>query len=418
MRDEVVTCKLYLGLAFTILTIERVTIGCCEVGGGGGGGGVVVGGVDFVCGDGVGRGVGGVNCGVVYGFVYGVVKAPISAMIVRVPEKDKWCGTRGKFVRWKGVRIMSKEFAHLKVPLQNILSATSNFAEENVIRFSEFAKDYKGQLLWSDELTDITARRLNKERNDREQLFWMEISMLSSLKLKNLVSLVGFYDEKHEKIIIIRRETRYSLNDYLSDSMLLTWVRRLEICVRIAHALTYIHYDEPRDFSVIHRVITSGRVLLNDEWEPKLCDFERSMNIKASQRHHSFHTTVEGVDGYGDPTYIETKRVSHKSDIHYPLSRKKKLENIIDLELRKQMDLQSLTMFSEIAYECLDEEQSRRPNIEDIVPRLEKALESTRENSRTLQEIGEQVTDVSPATYVAGESALNDKIDPTWHQFS
>ncbi|GJW01382.1 uncharacterized mitochondrial protein-like protein [Tanacetum coccineum] len=38
-------------------------------------------------------------------FVGVQVKAPISAMIVRVPEKDRWCGTRGKFVRWKGVRI-------------------------------------------------------------------------------------------------------------------------------------------------------------------------------------------------------------------------------------------------------------------------------------------------------------------------
>ncbi|GKD43134.1 hypothetical protein Tco_1267779, partial [Tanacetum coccineum] len=53
--EEVVTCKLYLGLAFTILTLERVTIGCCEVGGGGGGGGS--GGVGAVCGDGVDRGL-------------------------------------------------------------------------------------------------------------------------------------------------------------------------------------------------------------------------------------------------------------------------------------------------------------------------------------------------------------------------
>ncbi|GJV75235.1 hypothetical protein Tco_1506819 [Tanacetum coccineum] len=96
--EEVVTCKLYLGLAFTIPTLERVTIGCCEVGGGGGVGGVV-GGVGVVCGDGVDRGVGGVDCGVVYGIVCGVVKAPISAMNVRVPEKDRWCGTRSKFMR-------------------------------------------------------------------------------------------------------------------------------------------------------------------------------------------------------------------------------------------------------------------------------------------------------------------------------
>ncbi|GKC87182.1 hypothetical protein Tco_1147831 [Tanacetum coccineum] len=84
-----------------------MTIGCCEVGGGGGGG--VIGSVRVVCGDGVDSGVGGVVCGFVCGFVCGVVcgvvKAPISTMIVSVPEKDRWCGTRGKFVQWKGVRV-------------------------------------------------------------------------------------------------------------------------------------------------------------------------------------------------------------------------------------------------------------------------------------------------------------------------
>nr|GFB78309.1 protein kinase-like domain, phloem protein 2-like protein [Tanacetum cinerariifolium] len=128
----------------------------------------------------------------------------------------------------------------------------------------------------------------------------------------NVVSLVGFCDENDEKIIIIRNEmARGPLQTYLSDSTRLTWVRRLEICVGVAHALSYIHYDEPRDFSVIHHYIDSSRVLLNDEWEVKLCDFEYSMKIKVSQRHHSFHTNrLEYVDGYGDPTYIETKTVN------------------------------------------------------------------------------------------------------------
>ncbi|GJY38982.1 kinase-like domain, phloem protein 2-like protein, partial [Tanacetum coccineum] len=299
----------------------------------------------------------------------------------------------------------SNEFAHLKVPLANIISATNNFAEENVISTSNIGKRYKGQLLLSGELIDITAQRLKKERTDREQLFWMEISMLSSLKHKNVVSLVGFCDEDDDKIIIIyKNETaRGMLVEYLSDSMMLTWVRRLEICVGVAHALSYIHYDEPRDFSVIHRHIDGSRVLLNDEWQPKLSDFGVSMKIKASQRHHSFHTnSLEYVNGYGDPTYIRTKRVNQKSDmysfgivlfqllcgwpsiiddennnrlaplaiIHY---REKKLENMIDHDLLEQMDLHSFNMFVEIAYECLDEERSQRPNIADIVPRLEKA---------------------------------------------
>ncbi|GJZ23380.1 hypothetical protein Tco_0560839 [Tanacetum coccineum] len=45
MGKEVVTWKFYLRLAFTVLTLERVIIGCCEVCGGGGGGGVFDGGV-------------------------------------------------------------------------------------------------------------------------------------------------------------------------------------------------------------------------------------------------------------------------------------------------------------------------------------------------------------------------------------
>ncbi|GKF63558.1 kinase-like domain-containing protein, partial [Tanacetum coccineum] len=195
------------------------------------------------------------------------------------------------------------------------------------------------------------------------------------------------------------------LNGYLSDPVLLTWVRRLEICVGIGNVLSYIHYDEPRDFSVIHRRINRGIVLLNDGWEPKLCEFEDSIKIKASQRHHSFHTNrVMGTIGYVDPTYLETNRVSHKSDIYSfgivmfellcgresiidsdtnnylaPLAatryREKRLDEIIDWDLWKQMDSQSFNIFAEIAYDCLNEERSRRPNIDEIVTRLEKALE-------------------------------------------
>nr|GEV55861.1 protein kinase-like domain, phloem protein 2-like protein [Tanacetum cinerariifolium] len=299
----------------------------------------------------------------------------------------------------------SNEFAHLKVPLENIISATNNFAQENVMLEHWFEKRYKGQLLRSGELIHISARRLNIESNDREQLFWMEISMLSTLKHKNLVSLVGFCDENDEKIIIIRLQRRGSLSNYLSDPMLLTWMRRLEICVGLAHALSYIHYDEPRDFSVIHRCISSSTVVLNDDWEPMLCDFEDSMKIKASQRHHSFHTNrVMYMKGYGDPTYIETKRVSHKSDMYSfgivlfellcgrksiigsdtdkylaPLAvthyREERLNEIIDWDLWKQMDSQTFNIFAETAYDCLNEERSRRPNIDEVVTRLEKALE-------------------------------------------
>ncbi|GJW92387.1 kinase-like domain, phloem protein 2-like protein [Tanacetum coccineum] len=189
------------------------------------------------------------------------------------------------------------DLLHFKIPLADILSATNNFVPGKLI--------------------DIEAQRWNKEWDDKEQQFWMEIFMLFTLKHKNLVSFVGFCDENDEKIIIIKLETRGSLDYYLSDPMSLTWVRRLEICVSVAHALSYLHYDEHSDFSFIHRNIESGTILLNDNWEPKLCEFRLSMKIEASQRHDSFHVDkVWDRKGYTDPAYLETKRAHHMSDLY------------------------------------------------------------------------------------------------------
>nr|GEY57282.1 protein kinase-like domain, phloem protein 2-like protein [Tanacetum cinerariifolium] len=57
------------------------------------------------------------------------------------------------------------------------------------------------------------------------------------------------------------------------------------------------------------------------------------------------------------------------------------------------MDPRSLNIFAETAYECLNEEQSQRPNMDEIVTRLEKALElqlecENAEHSSVVDEVG------------------------------
>ncbi|GKD44980.1 kinase-like domain, phloem protein 2-like protein [Tanacetum coccineum] len=296
---------------------------------------------------------------------------------------------------------------HFKIPLQYILEATNNFGEDKITEEADFGNVYTGQLfLWSGESIKIDARRFNKDEwdDEKEQQFWMEIFMLSTLTHKNLVSFVGFCDENDERIIIIMHETRGSLENHLSDSRLLTWVRRLEICVDLAMALSYLRYDEHRDFSVIHRNIDSETILLNDNWEPKLSEFRLSMKIEASERHDSFCVNkVWDRKGYTDPTYLETKSAHHKSDMYSfgivmfellcgrksisehpdnkyltPMAifhyKEKTLDDIMDPELWKQMDPQSFNVFAQTAYDCLNEERSQRPDIGEVVTRLEEAL--------------------------------------------
>ncbi|MFS7990509.1 putative protein kinase RLK-Pelle-CrRLK1L-1 family [Helianthus anomalus] len=125
---------------------------------------------------------------------------------------------------------------------------------------------YKGQLQRSGELITIFALRLDRKHGGGDVEFWTEISILSDLKHKNLVSIIGFCDERNEKIIVTTHAAKGSLKAHLKNPNL-TWTQRLRICVGVARALSYLHYDERRGYSVMHLNINSSTILLDENWE-------------------------------------------------------------------------------------------------------------------------------------------------------
>ncbi|GKC41596.1 kinase-like domain, phloem protein 2-like protein, partial [Tanacetum coccineum] len=302
----------------------------------------------------------------------------------------------------KETKSFLKDLSHLKLSFQDIKSATNNFAQENIISEFRFGRIRKGRLLHSEQLIDIIVKRFYFENvKDESKKFWTEILMLSSLKHKNLVSLIGFYEDVDNKIIIYKKEANESLEKYLSDETF-TWMQRLKICVGVANALSYLHYDPGRDFSVIHCNIRSSNILLDDdEWEPKLSGFELSLKNTVTRRHRILLTRDAIENIYLDPKYKKSGGVTHKSDIYsfgvvlfevlcgrsavLPdeesgeglLSQlaKSRLDDMIDPHLREQMDPETFKIFSEIAYYCVQEERAKRPHIDQVVNRLEKALQ-------------------------------------------
>ncbi|KAK9058426.1 hypothetical protein SSX86_023268 [Deinandra increscens subsp. villosa] len=208
-----------------------------------------------------------------------------------------------------------EEFSRFKFKLRRIVDATSNFSEENLIGQGAFGKIYRGNLLLYGERIIIAVRRLHYDYGQGDLEFWNEISMLASLKHGNLVSFIGFCDEKGEKIIINKHEVNGSLDKYLS-SPTLTWMQRLQICVDVAHALNYIHCGDGRESSVIHRNIKSSKILLDENWKPKLSGFQHSKTNTRARRHRLVLTDTIGTIGYVDPTYEKTGFVTHKSDVY------------------------------------------------------------------------------------------------------
>ncbi|XP_071739344.1 receptor like protein kinase S.2-like [Rutidosis leptorrhynchoides] len=286
------------------------------------------------------------------------------------------------------------------IGLQVIDSATSNFSDENLIQKDKLGKFYKGKMLKSGQLTDIIARRVG-DTYEQTYGFWTEISMLHSLKHKNIVSIAGICDENGEKIIIYEQQTVHGhLDRHLTDATNLTWTRRLKICLGVAQALDYLHCD------VIHCDVNCSKIFLDEDWEPKIFGFEHSTTFPGSWRHRLLSSQHFNTSNYRDPTYIDTAIVTPKYDVYsfgvmlfdvlcgrkasikdggvddqsLPEMAKRhfadeKLDEIIDKGLRKQMDLQSLKIFSDIAYRCCSEEQLRRPSMDQVVKELGEAIE-------------------------------------------
>ncbi|KAJ0876903.1 putative protein kinase RLK-Pelle-CrRLK1L-1 family [Helianthus annuus] len=310
------------------------------------------------------------------------------------------------------------KFDYLNLPLIDIQTATNHFAEENIVRRDGFGNEYKGQLLLSSgQLIDIIARRLDRRYGQGTKEFQTEIMMLASLKHPNLVSIVGFCDERYEKIIVNKFEAKGSLDQYLSDPIKLPWTQRLHICLGIARALSYIHYDQGRTLSVIHRDIKSLKIVLDDKWEAKLSGFELSTMQPATRRQGLVLDLPCGTPGYVDPAYAASATVNHKSDVYslgvvlfevltgrkawsddrdwwlFAKTAKSNYENgnlndVIHPDLHKQMDQGSLKKFSEAAYCCLKDQRSQRPNIDQLIFALDQALklQMAHEDSLALKE--------------------------------
>ncbi|KAI7736329.1 hypothetical protein M8C21_007326, partial [Ambrosia artemisiifolia] len=296
------------------------------------------------------------------------------------------------------------QFAHLRIPLEDVVKATDNFHDDNIIvRRGIIGPAYKGQLSQAGKLIKITAVRLDRKKGKGDIEFWTEVSMLSDLQHENLTSIIGFCDEQNEKIIVTTYEAKGSLRGHL-NSPNLTWTQRLKISIGVARAMSYLHHDEGRSYGVIHRYLNSSSILLDENWEAKLSGFMFSVKQSVNRMDQDLLCEPVGVRGYEDPTFEKSIGVSHKSDTYSfgvvlfeilcgrkafvsndshkllaPLAihhyEKNTLKDIIHPDLWNQLSRQSVDIYSKISYSCLKEDPTYRPNTNNIVNKLEKALE-------------------------------------------
>ncbi|CAI9271485.1 unnamed protein product [Lactuca saligna] len=297
-------------------------------------------------------------------------------------------------------------YDHLRIRLADIKKATDDFSKDRHIGGGGFGEVYRGELINHSQGQTLAFKRLNRKHGQGTRELWNEIYMLSEYKHPNIVSLLGFYEDNIEGILVYEYASRSGLDLYL-DKKELDWRQRLTICIGGASGLAYLHSGGADGTlqKIIHRDVKSSNILLDKEWNAKISDFGLSKFAPANKNISIIHTGAVGTLGYCDPLYLESGSLTKESDVYSfgvvlfevlcgrlcIRSAQKHGENFIELvktsyeqqtlinivchHLQHEIRPESMKVYTEIAYQCLNKNRKERPSMNSIVEELKKALD-------------------------------------------
>ncbi|KAL5211102.1 hypothetical protein ABZP36_006725 [Zizania latifolia] len=209
------------------------------------------------------------------------------------------------------------ETGNMVISIQVLRNVTNNFSDENVLGRGGFGTVYKGEL---HDGTKIAVKRMeagvmgNKGLNE----FKSEIAVLTKVRHRNLVSLLGYCLDGNERILVYEYMPQGALSQHLFERkehnlQPLEWKKRLSIALDVARGVEYLHSLAQQTF--IHRDLKPSNILLGDDMKAKVADFGLVRLAPADGKCVSVETRLAGTFGYLAPEYAVTGRVTTKADV-------------------------------------------------------------------------------------------------------
>ncbi|KAK4487347.1 hypothetical protein RD792_006041 [Penstemon davidsonii] len=306
---------------------------------------------------------------------------------------------------------------HVRVPAEiftfrELANATENFNPELLVGEGGFGRVYKGYLKKTNQVVAVKQLDRNGVQGNRE--FLAEVLTLSLVHHPNLVNLIGYCADGHQRILVYEYMCNGSLEHHLLDlppnKKPLDWYTRMHIAKVAAQGLEYLH--DTANPPIIYRDFKASNILLDENFNPKLSDFGLAKLGPTGEQDH-VSTRVMGTYGYCAPEYAQTGQLTTKSDVYSfgvvfleiisgrrvidntkppeeenliswakPLFKdRRKFTVMADPLLEGKYPVKGLYQALAVAAMCLQEEASTRPLIGDVVTALEYLAMKTDDDS-------------------------------------
>ncbi|KAH9314772.1 hypothetical protein KI387_023399, partial [Taxus chinensis] len=284
---------------------------------------------------------------------------------------------------------------------RELQAATDNFNAKNILGQGGFGIVYKG---CQRDGTLIAVKRL-KENNAAagEIQFQTEVEMISLAVHRNVLRLDGFCMTRTERLLVYpympNGSVAYQLRDTSLGKPALDWYTRKRIALGAARGLLYLH--DQCDPKIIHRDVKAANILLDEDFEAVVGDFGLAKLL--DQRDSHVTTAVRGTVGHIAPEYLSTGQSSEKTDVFgfgilllelitgqkaldfghdskqkgvmldwvKKLHQERKLDLIVDKDLKGFYDKVELEEMVQVALICTQFHPGRRPKMSEVVRMLE-----------------------------------------------
>nr|GMD02836.1 L-type lectin-domain containing receptor kinase IX.1-like [Ipomoea batatas] len=196
-----------------------------------------------------------------------------------------------------------------KFSYSELATATNSFSEEQKLGEGGFGGVYLGILRGM----KVAVKRVSRESKQGREEYASEVKIISRLRHRNLVPLLGWCHEKEELLLVYEYMPEGSLDYHLfKKKSPLNWKLRYRIAQGLASALSYLHEDWEQ--CILHRDIKSSNVLLDSSFNARLGDFGLAWLVDHGNAPQK--TYLGGTPGYIAPECHLTFKTSKQSDVY------------------------------------------------------------------------------------------------------